>query len=175
MTISAHLTPDPERRLWIIFESMRHSVEWADRRIGALTAFAAAELAVIRVLAPAGPLGLLVLASLSVALPLGVLAFSQLTGTPKRLPFLDPPSDKPSASDNMISADDIAKYTHQELIGRLDRYLGGGITSTQYYEDLVGQIVILARIASRKQRLFRAACVLVGVAQLGLLGHLIRR
>jgi len=57
----------------------------------------------------------------------------------------------------------------------LDKYLGGGITATPYHEDIVGQIVIHARIAVRKQRLFNAACVIVGIAQLGVLGQLLWR
>ena len=53
------------------------------------------------------------------------------------------------------------EYAHGELIYRLDKYLGGGITATPYHEDLVGQIVIHARIAVRKQRLALETHVLV--------------
>ena len=175
MSISSHLTPEPERRLWTILESMQRSVEGADLRIGAITAFAAIELAFIKMLAPAGPLALPTLALLSPALPLGVFAFSPLTGVPKWLYTPKPHKDKPSIDHCMILAEDIAKYAHGELIYRLDKYLGGGITATPYHEDLVGQIVIHARIAVRKQRLFNAACIIVGIAQLGVLGQLLWR
>ena len=73
-----------------------------------------------------------------------------------------------------LVADDLAKYSHLELITRLDKYLGGGITATQYYEDIIGEIVVCARIAARKQRLFRVACIVVGLGQLGLLGLLLK-
>ena len=175
MSISAHLTPEPERRLWIIFENMRHAAEWADREIGALTAFAAAELAFTKILAPSGPLGFLTLASLTAALPLGVFAFAPLARLPAFLSFLDEPKHKTSASDCLISVDDLAKYTQGELVNRLDCYLGGGVTATPYYEDIVGQIVARASVAARKQRLFRASCALVGFGQLCLLAQLLRR
>ena len=124
MSVSSHLTPEPERRLWVILEQMQHAVEWVDRKIGAITAFAMLELALIKLLAPTGPLGFLTLLLLALALPLGVIAFSPLTGKPKGL--YQPHKDKPSVDHCMIQAEDIAKYTHSELVHRLDKYLGGG-------------------------------------------------
>ena len=175
MSVSAHLTPEPERRLWLILESMRHAVDSADLRIGALTAFSVAELAFIKILLPVGPPGFLALVSLTLALPLGVFAFAPLKRLPKWLHFLEPHRGKIGPEDCLISADDLIKYSHGDLIFRLDKYLGGGITATPYYEDIIGQIVENARIAERKQRLFRIACVIVGLGQLGLLGQLIWR
>jgi hypothetical protein len=175
VSISAHLTPEPERRLWIILENMRRSGEWADLKIGALTAFAAAELAFLKIPAPAGPLGFLTLASLTAALPLGVFAFAPLARLPAFLSFLDEPKHKTSVNDCLLAVEDVAKYTQGELVNRLDRYLGGGITATPYYEDIVGQIVARASVAARKQRLFRASCALVGAGQLCLLARLLWR
>lgn len=167
MSISSHLTPEPEKRLWAILAAMEQSVEWTDKKIAALTALAAAQIAFANI--PSGPLGFLASLSLSAAIPLGVFAFSPLTGAPKWLPFLEPRKGKPTPDDCLIIADDIVKYTHSELILRLDKYLGGGITATLYYEDLVSQILYRARLATRKRRLFKALCLLVGAAQLALL------
>ena len=175
MSVSAHLTPEPERRLWLILESMRHAVDSADLRIGALAGFAIAELAFIKILLPVGPPGFLALAALTASLPLGVFAFAPLKRLPPWLKFLEPRRGKMSAEDSLITVDDLVKYAHGDLIFRLDRYLGGGITATPYYEDIVGQIVENARVAARKQRLLRAACVIVGTGQLGLLGQLVWR
>jgi len=173
MSISTHLSPEPERRLWILLDAMQQAVQWADMRIAALTAFAAAQLAFLKLVTPSGPLGWLTLVCLCAALPLGVFAFSPLSGKPNWLPFLEPPKPKHSVDDCLVSADDLAKYTHSELIHALDKYLGGGVTATHYHEDLVGRIVINARIATRKHRLFRAACIVVGIGQIGLLGQFI--
>jgi hypothetical protein len=169
MSVSAHLTPEPERRLWLILESMRREVDWADARIGALTAFAAAELAFARDPGTAAAL------ALTAALPIGVFAFAPLRRLPLWLRFLEPHREKMRAEDNLITVDDLVKYSHGDLIFRLDKYLGGGITATPYYEDVVGQIVENARVAWRKQRLLRWSCLLVGAGQLGLLAQLFRR
>lgn len=175
MSVSAHLTPEPERRLWLILESMRREVDAADLRVGGLTAFAAAELACARLLLPGGPLEVAAMAALSAALPLGVFAFAPLRRLPGWLQLLEPPRAKPRIEDNLITVDDLAKYSHGDLIFKLDKYLGGGITATPYYEDVVGQIVESARVAWRKQRLLRWECAAVGLAQLGLLGQLVLR
>jgi len=172
MSISAHLTPEPERRLTLILENMRHEGEWADKKIGALTAFAAAELAFA---GASGPLGFAIAAALAAALPLGVFAFSPLARVPAWLSFLDAGKHKTSVNDCLVAFEDLAKYTQGELINRLDRYLGGGITATPYYEDIVGQIVSRASVAARKQRLFRVECVVVGLAQVGLLAQALLR
>ena len=172
MSISTHLTPEPERRLWLISEQMRLSCERADWKLFALTAFAAAQLAFVRSLGDAGPSALLALAALCAALPLGVFAFSPMAGKPRWLPLLDPPRDRPSAGDHLIVAEDVVKYGQTELVNRLDKYLGGGITATPYYEDVVAGILVAARIAARKRRLLRGACLLVGAAQFCLLGFL---
>jgi len=175
MSVSAHLTPEPERRLWLILESMRHEADGADMRIAALTAFAAAELAFIKILLPVEWPGFLALLSLTSALPLGVFAFAPLKRLPPWLQFLEPRRGKMKAEDSLVSVDDLVKYSQGDLIFRLDKYLGGGITATPYYEDLIGQIVEHARCAGRKQRLLRAACVVVGAGQVGLLAQLILR
>jgi len=175
MSISAHLTPEPERRLWTILENVRRSAEWTETKIGALTAFAAAQLAFLRLAGASGPLGLAALLALGAALMVGLFAFAPLSRLPPWLDFLGPAKDKTSVNDCLIAFEDLAKYTQNELINRLDRYLGGGVTATPYYEDIVGQIARTASVAARKQRLLRASCAVVGFGQLCLLGQLLRR
>jgi hypothetical protein len=166
MSVSAHLTPEPERRLWLILESMRAAVESADWRVAGLTAFAALELAMVKFAFPGARFASVALAA---ALPVGIVAFAPLTRLPKWLAFLDPSHDRVRSDDSFIVAEDLIKYSHGELIFKLDKYLGGGITATPYYEDVVGEILSNAKTAVRKRRLLRAACALVGAAQLALL------
>ena len=172
MSVSAHLTPEPERRLWLILESMRAAVESADWKIAGLTAFAATQLAIVKILFP---LDVLAAGALTAALPVGVLAFAPLTRLPNWLFFLEPRRERVSADDSLIVAEDLVKYTHGELIFKLDKYLGGGITATPYYEDVVGEILLNSKTAVRKRRLLRTACALVGAAQLAVLLRLFAR
>jgi len=174
MSVSSHLNPEPERRLWIIHRLMRRSVEWTDIKLGALAAFAAAQMALIKVLVPGGPLTCPELVLLSAVLFIGLIALSPLIEAQRHIPLIDPGLDKRRTGDCLIVPHDIAKYPQIELVIHLDRYLGGGVTATPYYEDIVGQILINARIATRKSRLFMGACVPAGLVQLGLLYRLVR-
>jgi hypothetical protein len=175
MSVSSHLNPEPERRLWIIHENLRRTVEWTDLKLGALTAFAALEMPLLKYVSPDGPVNHPALVLLAVVLPVGILALSPLIEMPIRTPLLEPRPDKLAAIESLLEASDISKHPQVELVNRLDKYLGGGITATPYYEDIVGQIVINARLVSRKRRLLTAACALAGVVQLALLGQLLWR
>lgn len=175
MSVSSHLSPEPERRLWIIHENMRRQVEWTDIKLGALMVFSAAQMALIKLLVPGGALTYPALALLAAVLPIGLTALSPLIEAQRQFPLLDPGLHRRGAGDCLILARDIAKYPQIELVILMDKYLGGGVTATQYYEDIVGQIVGGARIATRKRRLFLAACVLAGIVQFGLLWQLIWR
>ena len=174
MSVSSHLTPDPERRLRVIHGNIYASLKWTDRKLGGITLFAAAQMAVIKFVAPEGLPGYLALLALCAVLPIGVLGLSPLIETPKPVPLLEP-ENKPLPGDSLINEYDIVRYSQLELTNFLDRYLGGGITATPYYEDIVAQIVIGARTATRKRRLFGCACVLAGLAQFGLLVQLVLR
>jgi len=174
MSVSSHLTPDPERRLWVIHEDIYKSLEWTDMKLGALTAFAAGQMAVIRFITPESAPGLAALAALCAALPAGILGCSPFIETLRPIPLLDARENKPRTGDSPFNAYDLARYSQLELTNFLDRYLGGGITATPYYEDIVAKIVIGARIAARKRRLFAGVCVLATAAQLCLLVQLFR-
>ncbi len=165
MSVSTHLTPDPERRLLILRESIQEAVAWTEKKTGALAVFSAAQLAWLHSAASTGPLSTAAMAALAASLPLGIYAFSPLTDNP--VPSIGPHR----SDDSLILAENLSKYTHSEMILLLDRYFGGGITATQYYEDIVAQILVSARAAVRKGRLFRIACLLVGAAQVCLLAR----
>ena len=172
MSVSSHLTPEPERRLRLILDDVRRTAGGLEVRAGALTAFAAGELFLLKALAPTG-WGLPARVLLAAALPLGVYAFAPMRGAPEEFPFRKP-KEKPRDTDALVDAEALAKHSHGELIRRLDFYLGGGVTATPYYEDLVGQIVAAARVASRKRLLLKVLSALVGAAQLALVVPLLR-
>lgn len=173
MSVSTHLSPEPERRLLIILESMRHSAERADGKAAALTAFAAAEAFGLKIIGAGGGFGDLALLPLAAALPLGALAFSPLTKTPAGLAFLEPPLGKSGPDDCLLEVEELAKFTQAELTLRMDKYLGGGVTSTAYYEDVVGQIIRAARTAARKKILLGWLCDLLLLGQAGIVLRLI--
>jgi len=173
MSISSHLAPDPERRLRVIHENIHNALKHADRKLGAITLFAAVQMAVVRIVAPEGEMGSIALLALCAALLLSLLGISPFIENSKPLPLLEPRKDLPHAGDSLINEYNIARCSQIELTNFLDKYLGGGITATRYYEDIIAQILIGARITTRKRRLFGSVCVLAGMAQLCLFVQLI--
>ncbi len=163
MSVSSHLNPEPERRLWIMHGNMRRAAARADVKLGALAVFALMEIALLRVDFVCGALSCAAMTALCAVLPLCLLAVS---------PFLDSAavrsgtSGRPRPSDSLVTAGDLAKYPQMELVIALDKYLGGGVTATPYYEDIVGQISLSARLAVRKELLLKAASALALAAQL---------
>ncbi|HBA61327.1 MAG TPA: hypothetical protein DCZ92_11030 [Elusimicrobia bacterium] len=166
MSVSSHLTPDPERRLRLIHGNIYDSLKWTDRKLAAVALLAMLEMSAIGLAVPGGTLARLALLALCLAALVSAVAGSPFIETLKPVPLLDQRGDKPRPGDTLVSEYDVARYSQAELTALLDRYLGGGVTGTPYYEDIVGQIVIGARVATRKRRLFAAACTLAILAQL---------
>lgn len=163
--ISSHLSPEPERRLWIIHENLRHEQERSEAKLALAGALALAQLWAVH----HSPAALVLGAAFLICL-LGATA-----GRWRWLSFLDPQERKDAADDNIVTPEGLAKYTHGDLIARFDKFLGGGITNTKYFEDLIGEIAALAKTAWRKQKLFRAACVLLWLGQLALAAAHLKR
>lgn len=166
MSVSSHLTPEPERRLWLILEHLRAEAESADWKLAALALVCAVETAA------APPAARALLAATVAACLLSLLPAAR---KPKRLPWLDPPPGRPGIDDSLISSADLTKYALGELVLKLDRYLGGGITATQYYEDLVAEIGLQARRSARRRRLLTACGALAALAQVVLLALALKR
>ena len=173
MSVSSHLTPEPERRLWLILEALGAEVRWTETKLGALAALAAAELVAVAVAGWRGPTATVAYAALAATAVTGLLALLPLSRLSRWLFVLDDHGAKLASGDCLILADDLAKYSRSELILKLDRYLGGGITATQYYEDVVGQILAQARASARKRRLLRGLILIVAAAQVCLASALL--
>ena len=117
----------------------------------------------------AGPAASVALAALGAALPLGILGLTPMTWVPRGPAFIDPPKTAPLPLDILIAPESLATCSRRELTIVLDRYLGGGITATPYFQDLVAMIIPAARAAWRTQRLFNLSCPLVGSGQSAIL------
>lgn len=165
MSVSSHLNPEPERRLWTIHDNMRLAAVIADSKLGAMAFFALLEIALLRLDAAFGLLATAIVFLMAVVLLICLFAVSPFVETAARAPLRDHRLEHEGA-DSLITARDLASRPHIELVNRLDRYLGGGVTATPYYEDIVGRIAVTARAVVRKQRLFSVSCVLALASQL---------
>ena len=166
MSVSSHLTPEPEHRLWVIHEKVRLAADRTDLKLAALAVFAGLELALLK----GGPrcgASYAAILLLCAVIPLCLFAFSPFIEAQGPVRALDG-NAKPQPGDSLITARDLAKYPQMELVTLLDRYLGGGITATRYYEDIVAQILLHARVTARKYRFFLIASAVALAAQLPL-------
>ncbi len=171
MSVSSHLTPDPERRLRIIHDGISYSLRQTDLKLGAASLLAVLQAVALRLLAPDGTAAWTALLLFCAVLPVCFAGASPFIETPRPVPLLDRHGNR-RVPDSQLTERDIAASSQLELTNFLDRYLGGGITATPYYEDIVARIVMDARVASRKRRLLNAACSLSVAAQLCLLTRL---
>lgn len=174
MSVSSHLNPEPERRLWIIHEKLRASAERTELKLWALAALAVLELA-LSALLPGNGIACALRLLLGGVLVLCVFSLSTLVENPAKVPLADPPGERPRSADSLLAEGTLAKFPQMELVIVLDKYLGGGITATPYYEDIVGLIVKSARVGVRRGRLFGAAAFAALSAQLLLLAGLVCR
>lgn len=162
MSVSSHLTPEPERRLWVIHDTVLRAAEWVDVQQGVLLVFLMLELPYLGRGVAGYSAVLLALAAILLALA----GFSPLTEAVRQLPLLDQPVGKVTPLDSFLQPGDLARYPHIELVLRMDKYLGGGITATPYHEDIVARIIAVSRRVTRKRRLFAGACAAALGAQL---------
>lgn len=170
MSVSSHLTPEPERRLWLILEKVREEAERAQWKAAALGGLSALELAL-----GGAPFPGAARAALAAAAALGALALLPDARKGRRLPLLDPTIGRQTVDDSLISVEDIPKYAYGELVLKLDRYLGGGVTSHQYYEDIIADIGRQARRAGRARRLLAVGAAFSIAAHLALAASFVLR
>ncbi len=144
---------------------MRRAADRADAKLALLAIFSLLEMALLWLDAAFGLLAGAVVLVLSPILPLCVFAVSPFIEIAARTPLPDN-REEPGHVDSLVTPRDLAKHPQLELVNLLDKYLGGGVTATPYYEDIVGRIVVTARAAVRKQSFFRVACALSLAGQL---------
>ncbi len=166
MSVSSHLTPDPERRLWIIHARVQELLALNDRRLWLFLFLAIAQILLVRFASPGGVLAYISILLLAPALPLGAFAVSPFLERSCSLPLKGLDDAGKGRAYSLLNERDLAGFTQADLTITLDKYLGGGVTATPYYEDIIGQIVLGARAVVRKQFLLKVLCAIVFAGQL---------
>ena len=158
LSVSSHLTPDPERRLRRMLDNLHEQQRSAEFKLSAAAIAAAIEM--FAVLPSRTGTEFL----LSLVICFAFAGLSPFMETDKKLPVLDcKETDLPD--DYILDEYDLAKYSSSELVNFLDKYLGGGISATPYYEDLVSRIAYRSRRLVRRHRMLAIACILICFAQ----------
>lgn len=158
LSVSSHLTPDPEKRLIRMLENLNEQQRSADFRLFAGAIVSAVEMFALTPSCTGAEI------LLCAAILIVFTAMSPLMETEKRIKFLDV-KESELPDDYIFDGYDIAKYSRSELVNFLDKYLGGGISATPYYEDMVSRISYSSRRLVRRQRLLLAMCIVIALAQ----------
>jgi len=154
LSVSSHLTPDPEKRLGRMLAGIENHRRTADFRLAVMSVVCAVELipAALAGGTAGGVAGVLLCAALA-ASAAGLSPFAEFAG---KSGVFGETAGKPP--DNyLVNEQDIVKYSHSELVDFLDRYLGGGVSATPYYEDIVSRVSSVSLITLRKRRILAAA------------------
>lgn len=159
LSVSSHLTPDPERRLRRMLESLQNKQTALEHKL-----FFSALIAVIELFAVSRPIVLVELL-LCLTIFFAFIGMSALIDFDGKMKFLDN-CDMEPPDDYIFDENDLSRYSKAGLVNFLDKYLGGGISATPYYEDLVSRIATLARKLVRMQRVFLIVCLLICIAQI---------
>jgi hypothetical protein len=175
MSVSSHLTPDPERRLWVIYTRVQDLLASTEKKLWLFTFLAAAQVALARFASPGGLPAYLSIVLSALALPLGALALSPFLDNPRPSLSQKPGPGKKGTAYSLLRERDLAGFSQADLTITLDKYLGGGVTAIPYYDDIIDQIVLGARSAVRKETLLRLLCSLVLAGQLLFLAALLFR
>lgn len=159
LSVSSHLTPDPEKRLSRMTDILCRQQDSAEKKLAVLAIVAAIEMFAVY------PSHTGTEALLSIAIIAAFTGLSPLMDTEKEIRLLDH-NDGRVPDDYILDEYDIAKYSRSELVNFLDKYLGGGISATPYYEDMVSRILNKARRLVRRHRMFMICLVLMALAQI---------
>ena len=159
LSVSSHLTPDPEKRLGRMLDNLSRQQNMADFKLCTAAAIAAIEMFAVY------PSHTGTEFFLSIVILLALFGISPITEKSCCVKFLDRDmSELPD--DYLIDENDLSKYSRSELVNFLDKYLGGGISATPYYEDLVSRISYSALALLRKKYVYLACFAVMSVAQI---------
>jgi|GEM_PF-693612 len=158
LSVSSHLTPDPEKRLLAIKESIREEIKSTENKL-CFSAFLSVLMAFLSFsLLGNGPFPVTASLLSMLALTVSMTAMSQFVERHGRIYCLDG-KRKEKTPEYILDEADLTEFSRLELVNFLDKYLGGGITAMDYYEDIVARVLLSARVCVRKKFMLSVSLV----------------
>lgn len=163
-----------ENNLWRIFDNVNSWLKYAENKNAYVLAFIGAQVTLIkfldfqtnwRLISSFVFLGLCFLMCIISFFPKTIIS-SWVYNLPKS-------HQKPSEKDNLLFYGHIVKYSIDQYVDKMSKYLKHDIRGDKYFEDLCAQIVINAGIASAKFDMFKKCFWLMLLGQLFFLLSLI--
>lgn len=147
-----------EGRLWSIFENINSWLKYAEGKNAYILAFIGAEITLLNFLNVQYDFWLgASFVFLGLCFFICLISFFPKTAIPGWLYYFVKSKQLPSDFDNLLFYGDIAKYSIKGYIKKLSEWFNYKIEDDKYLENLCGQILINAGIASEKFKIFKTS------------------
>jgi hypothetical protein len=156
-----------EERLWRIFENVNNWLKYAEQKNTLLLTFIGIQITLIRLFTKALDRWLIAsLIFLGFCFIVCLLSFFPRTRISSWLfEFMIRRGGDQAESDNLIFFGHIVKYTTDQYIAKMQKYLNGEIQGHRNLENLCSQIVVNSEIASAKFNFFKVSGWLMVIGQ----------
>lgn len=145
-----------EQELWKIFENANSWLKYAEKKNTYIITFVGAQITIIKFFNC--PLDIWLKISfifLGLCLFVCFCSFFPKTSITSWLYYFSGTDELPKDNDNLLFYGDIANYTIDKYIEKMEKYLGSTIKGNKYFEDLCNQIIINSTIAKAKFNFFK--------------------
>jgi hypothetical protein len=156
-----------EDRLWRIFENVNNWLKYAEQKNTLLLTFIGIQITLVKLFMKVLDGWLMVsLIFLGLCFIVCLLTFFPRTRISNWwFDFMIRGVDDQAESDNLIFFGHIVKYTTEEYIAKMQKYLNGEIHGHRNLENLCSQIVVNSEIASAKLNFFKVSVWLMVLGQ----------
>lgn len=145
-----------EQELWKIFDNVNKWLQYAEKKNTFIITFVGAQIAIIEFFkCPLDSWLKISFIFLGLCLFICFCSFFPKTSITSWLYYFSRASELPKDTDNLLFYGDIANYTVDKYIERMEKYLGITIKGNKYFEDLCNQIIINSSIAKTKFNFFK--------------------
>lgn len=156
-----------EEKLWAIFRTVNTWLEFAEKKNAYLLTFVGLQFTLIKACSLPTNFWLIgCIITLLLSLLLCILSFFPVTGMAEYIYKLTARQKKPEDTDNLLFYNHIAKYSADEYVAAMEKYLKGAIKNDKYLTDLCLQIVANSTITDEKFELFKLNFWLLVIAEI---------
>lgn len=144
------------QELWKIFDNVSSWLEYAEKKNTYIIIFVGAQITIIKFLGC--PLDFWLKVSflfLGLCLFICFCSFFPKTSITSWLYYFSKTNELPKDNDNLLFYGDIANYTVNNYVEKMEKYLKITIKGNKYFEDLCDQIIINSSIAKAKFNFFK--------------------
>jgi hypothetical protein len=156
-----------EEKLWKIFDTVNSWLRYSENKNAYILAFIAAQITLAKFLSVDVDIWLKIsFFFLGLCFLVCMISFFPKTALPRWLFYIAESHKKPADDDNLLFYGHIAKYSINQYIEKMSKYLNVEIQGNEYLKQLCAQVVINAGIANTKFNMFKFSFWLLLLGQI---------